>query len=87
MKAVGHKTNCLNVDLKEILPEELEAEVKEAAEISMGSEVCATAISTPYITIQTVLLYQPACPFCVGDPYPIYINTFMVFFSPSPPCS
>ena len=39
VKAVGHRTNALNVDLKEILPEELEAEVKEAAEISMGSEV------------------------------------------------
>jgi len=37
--AIGHRTNALNVDLKEILPEELESEVKEAAEISMGSEV------------------------------------------------
>lgn len=39
VKLVGHKTNIATMDLSEILPEEVEQEVKEAAEISMGTEV------------------------------------------------
>ena len=53
MKVVGHRTNALNVDLKEILPEELEAEVKEAAEISMGSEVSCGRGSTYHLRTQS----------------------------------
>ena len=36
----GVRVNALNIDLSEILPEEVEEEVKAAAEISMGTEVC-----------------------------------------------
>merc|ERR1712018_947995 len=35
----GQRENCNNVDLSDILPEEIEARVKEAAEISMGTEI------------------------------------------------
>ena len=33
------RTNAVNTDFGDILPEEVEAEVKSAAEISMGTEV------------------------------------------------
>lgn len=36
---LGDRTNVAGSDLSEILPEEIEAEVKLAAEISMGTEV------------------------------------------------
>lgn len=36
---VGVRTNVATTDLSEELPEEVEAEVKLAAEISMGTEV------------------------------------------------
>ncbi|PMD26225.1 Nop domain-containing protein [Hyaloscypha hepaticicola] len=36
---VGMRTNCSNSDLSEILPEEIEAAVKAAAEVSMGTEI------------------------------------------------
>ncbi|ORZ22217.1 hypothetical protein BCR42DRAFT_344890 [Absidia repens] len=39
VKAVGFRTNTHDTDLSAILPEELETEVKEAAEISMGTEI------------------------------------------------
>ncbi|GAB5358430.1 hypothetical protein AAMO2058_000456600 [Amorphochlora amoebiformis] len=39
VKAVGSRTNAKSTDLSDILPEEVEKEVKEAAEISMGSEI------------------------------------------------
>ena len=35
----GDRTNTSTTDLSDILPEEVEQEVKEAAEISMGTEV------------------------------------------------
>lgn len=35
----GDRTNVAGSDLSELLPEEIEAEVKLAAEISMGTEV------------------------------------------------
>jgi hypothetical protein len=35
----GMRTNAANSDLSKILPEELEAQVKEAAKLSMGTEV------------------------------------------------
>lgn len=37
--AIGMRTNAVTTDLSEILPEEIEAQVKEIAEISMGTEV------------------------------------------------
>ncbi|KAM8933850.1 nucleolar protein 58 isoform 2-T2 [Pelodytes ibericus] len=39
LKAVGDRVNFSSFDLSEILPEEVEADVKAAAEISMGTEV------------------------------------------------
>ncbi len=35
----GDRTNVASSDLSDLLPEEIEAEVKLAAEISMGTEV------------------------------------------------
>lgn len=42
VKAMGVRANCANAALSEFLTEEIEAEVKEAAEISMGSEITET---------------------------------------------
>jgi len=39
VKHIGVRTNVATTDLSEILPEEIEAEVKLAAEISMGTEI------------------------------------------------
>ena len=39
VKQVGQRTNFHNSDLSAIIPEEIEKEVKEAAEISMGTEI------------------------------------------------
>jgi nucleolar protein 58 len=36
----GLRPNYAKTSLADVLPEEIEAEVKEAAEISMGTEVC-----------------------------------------------
>ncbi|XP_063706673.1 nucleolar protein 58 [Culicoides brevitarsis] len=39
IKTVGTRDNMVSADLSEILPEDLEERVKEAAEISMGTEI------------------------------------------------
>jgi nucleolar protein 58 len=39
VKKMGVRTNAKAMDLSDILPEEMEKEVKEAAEVSMGTEV------------------------------------------------
>uniref|UniRef100_A0A8C5PL29 Nucleolar protein 58 n=1 Tax=Leptobrachium leishanense TaxID=445787 RepID=A0A8C5PL29_9ANUR len=39
VRAVGDRVNFASFDLSELIPEEVEAEVKAAAEISMGTEV------------------------------------------------
>ncbi|KAF4527110.1 hypothetical protein B566_EDAN013744 [Ephemera danica] len=39
VKLVGTREKMINSDLSEIIPEELEEQVKEAAEISMGTEI------------------------------------------------
>ncbi|KAL7826011.1 hypothetical protein SRHO_G00337490 [Serrasalmus rhombeus] len=39
VRKIGDRTNVVNTDLSEVVPEEIEAEVKLAAEISMGTEV------------------------------------------------
>jgi nucleolar protein 58 len=39
VKIIGMKTNTADSDFSEVLPEDLEKQVKEAAEISMGSEI------------------------------------------------
>lgn len=42
---VGDRTNVASTDLSDVLPEEVEAEVKLAVEISMGTEVSEEDIS------------------------------------------
>lgn len=39
VKVIGTRENTVNSDLSDILPEEIEEKVKEAAEISMGTEI------------------------------------------------
>ncbi|KAG0256314.1 Nucleolar protein 58 [Mortierella polycephala] len=39
VKKMGFRSNCSTSDLSDILPEELEQELKEASEISMGTEI------------------------------------------------
>ncbi|KAG4068676.1 hypothetical protein HA402_002367 [Bradysia odoriphaga] len=39
IKLVGTRENMINTDLSDILPEDVEEKVKEAAEISMGTEI------------------------------------------------
>lgn len=39
VKLMGNRTNAVNLDFSEVLQEEVEAELKEAAVISMGTEV------------------------------------------------
>ncbi|XP_036396352.1 nucleolar protein 58 [Megalops cyprinoides] len=45
VRKIGDRTNVATTDLSDILPEEVEAEVKLAAEISMGTEVSEQDIS------------------------------------------
>ena len=39
VQVMGTRENCKSTDLSDILPEDVEAKVKEAAEISMGTEI------------------------------------------------
>merc|ERR1712025_136878 len=39
VKKMGFRTNAMHIDLSDVLPEEVEEKVKEAAEISMGTEI------------------------------------------------
>merc|ERR1711962_1643288 len=39
VQVMGTRENCKNTDLSDVLPEEVEEKVKEAAEISMGTEI------------------------------------------------
>lgn len=39
VKKMGFRTNCSKTDLSDILPEDIEESVKEAAEVSMGTEI------------------------------------------------
>jgi nucleolar protein 58 len=36
---IGYRTSAVELDLSDILPADVEAQVKEAAEISMGTEI------------------------------------------------
>lgn len=42
LTSLGVRTNCAQANLSDFLTEEIEAEVKQAAEISMGSEITET---------------------------------------------
>ena len=39
LSSVGYRTAAADLDLTDILPPDVEAQVKEAAEISMGTEI------------------------------------------------
>ncbi len=39
VQVMGLRTNAATTDLSDVLPEEIEEKVKEAAEISMGTEI------------------------------------------------
>jgi nucleolar protein 58 len=45
IKKVGYKTNCATMELNDILPEDVEQKVKEAAEVSMGTEISEEDLS------------------------------------------
>ena len=52
---MGFRTNASTTDFSEILPEELEEEVKEAAEISMGTEISEEDFANIAILAERVL--------------------------------
>lgn len=53
IQKMGFRINCSTTDLSDILPEEVEAEVKEAAEISMGTEISDDDLmNIQYLAIQ-----------------------------------
>ena len=39
VKLIGHRNKCKTTDFSDIIPSEIESEVKEAAELSMGTEI------------------------------------------------
>merc|ERR1712142_984659 len=42
IRKMGYRTNCSSTDFSDILPEEIEEQVKELAEVSMGTDVNET---------------------------------------------
>jgi nucleolar protein 58 len=42
VKAVGMRSKAVDTDLSGILPEDIEKDVKDASEISMGTEISET---------------------------------------------
>ena len=61
---IGHRTNAAESDLSKFIPEEVEQELKEAAEISMGTEVSDEDIlNIKYLCIQvcSVHFFQFVC--------------------------
>lgn len=55
---IGMKTNAVKADLSEILPEEIEARVKEMAEVSMGTEITEQDLQNIRYMAQNVLDLQ-----------------------------
>jgi nucleolar protein 58 len=45
IKKIGYKTNAATTELNDILPEDVEQKVKEAAEVSMGTEISEEDLS------------------------------------------
>lgn len=45
IKKIGYKTNAATMELNDILPEDVEQKVKEAAEVSMGTEISEEDLS------------------------------------------
>lgn len=42
---IGYKTNAATTEMNDILPEDVEQKVKEAAEVSMGTEISEEDLS------------------------------------------
>jgi len=59
VKAMGVRTNAKNIDFSDILPEEVEKELKETAEISMGTEIAEEDImNIQQLCIQVINLTE-----------------------------
>ncbi|XP_034181488.2 nop5 ribonucleoprotein [Osmia lignaria lignaria] len=59
VKVIGTRENAINSDLSDILPEDVEQKVKEAAEISMGTEISEDDIlNIQYLTDQVIEISQ-----------------------------
>ncbi|KAF4471040.1 nucleolar NOP58 [Fusarium albosuccineum] len=56
--AVGMRTNISESDLSEILPEEIEAAIKAAAEISMGTEITDEDLDNIKLLADQVIVYS-----------------------------
>lgn len=56
--AVGMRTNIAESDLSEILPEEIEAAIKAAAEISMGTEIMEEDLDNIKLLADQVIVYS-----------------------------
>jgi len=56
--AVGMRTNISESDLSEILPEEIEAAIKAAAEISMGTEITEEDLDNIKLLADQVIVYS-----------------------------
>ena len=54
---VGMRTSIADSDLSDILPEELEASIKEAAEISMGTEIMEEDLDNIKLLAEQVVVY------------------------------
>ncbi|XP_050455845.1 nucleolar protein 58 [Cataglyphis hispanica] len=59
MRTIGQRENAISTDLSDILPEEIEKEVKKAAETSMGSEISEyDAEHMQYLCKEIIELHQ-----------------------------
>lgn len=81
--SAGDRTNVASSDLSDILPEEIEAEVKLAAEISMGTEVseedignirhlCDQVVCSLFATVTVMAMTVVCCKhrvFCASLPF------------------
>ncbi|EPX74595.1 U3 snoRNP protein Nop58 [Schizosaccharomyces octosporus yFS286] len=55
IKTMGMRTNCSSTDFSDVLPEEVEATLKSAAEISMGTEITEEDLENISILAEQVL--------------------------------
>lgn len=59
VQLMGIRTNAATTDLSEILPEDVEERVKEAAEISMGTEIAEEDIlNISHLCEQVLLIFS-----------------------------
>ncbi|KAL6255267.1 hypothetical protein P5V15_013604 [Pogonomyrmex californicus] len=78
MQLIGQRENAVNCDLSDILPEELEEKVKEAAETSMGSEISEyDAEHMQCLCVEIIELHQYRSQLCD------YLKTRMMALAPN----